>query len=111
MEPLFQRTHGISRNLLATPLPPLIGFATLDSTVKVIDPKTRPPVLLSDTVGFIDKLPHSLVASFRSTLAEVLEADLENWTPEELARVPKAPGSLEESLAALRSKHEFLLRG
>lgn len=51
-------------------------FATLDSTVKVIDPKTRPPVLLSDTVGFIDKLPHSLVASFRSTLAEVLEADL-----------------------------------
>ncbi len=51
-------------------------FATLDSTVKVIDPKTRPPILLSDTVGFIDKLPHSLVASFRSTLAEVLEADL-----------------------------------
>ncbi|MFM8316589.1 MAG: GTPase, partial [Deltaproteobacteria bacterium] len=44
--------------------------------VKVIDPKTRPPILLSDTVGFIDKLPHSLVASFRSTLAEVLEADL-----------------------------------
>lgn len=51
-------------------------FATLDSTVRVIDPKTRPPILLSDTVGFIDKLPHSLVASFRSTLQEVLEADL-----------------------------------
>ncbi len=51
-------------------------FATLDSTVRVIDPKTRPPILLSDTVGFIDKLPHALVASFRSTLQEVLEADL-----------------------------------
>lgn len=51
-------------------------FATLDSTVRLIDPKSRPPVLLSDTVGFIAKLPHSLVASFRSTLQEVLEADL-----------------------------------
>lgn len=51
-------------------------FATLDSTVRVIDPKTRPPILLSDTVGFISKLPHGLVASFRSTLQEVLEADL-----------------------------------
>lgn len=51
-------------------------FATLDSTVRVIDPKTRPPILLSDTVGFIKKLPHSLVASFRSTLMEVVECDL-----------------------------------
>ena len=51
-------------------------FATLDSTVRLIDPKTRPPILLSDTVGFIEKLPHGLVASFRSTLQEVLEADL-----------------------------------
>ncbi len=51
-------------------------FATLDSTVRVIDPKTRPAILLSDTVGFIDKLPHALVASFRSTLQEVLTADL-----------------------------------
>lgn len=51
-------------------------FATLDSTVRIIDPKTRPPILLSDTVGFINKLPHGLVASFRSTLQEVLEADV-----------------------------------
>lgn len=51
-------------------------FATLDSTVRIIDPKTRPPILMSDTVGFIKKLPHNLVASFRSTLQEVLEADL-----------------------------------
>jgi len=51
-------------------------FATLDSTVRIIDPRTRPPILLSDTVGFIDKLPHGLVASFRSTLREVVDADL-----------------------------------
>jgi GTPase len=51
-------------------------FATLDSTVRIIDPKTRPPILLSDTVGFIKKLPHDLVASFRSTLREVVDADL-----------------------------------
>lgn len=51
-------------------------FATLDPTVRIIDPKTRPPILLSDTVGFISKLPHDLVASFRSTLQEVLEADM-----------------------------------
>ena len=57
-------------------------FATLDSTVrKVVFPPTeeRPvPVifLLSDTVGFIRKLPHQLIESFKSTLDEVLEADL-----------------------------------
>ncbi len=51
-------------------------FATLDPTVRLIDPKTRPPILLSDTVGFIKSLPHSLVASFRSTLQEINEADL-----------------------------------
>jgi GTP-binding protein HflX len=49
-------------------------FATLDTTVRkvVID---NLPFLLSDTVGFIRKLPHSLVESFRSTLDEVMEAD------------------------------------
>ena len=51
-------------------------FATLDTNIKVIDPKTRPKILLSDTVGFIKNLPHSLVDSFKSTLDEVLEADL-----------------------------------
>ncbi len=51
-------------------------FATLDSTVRTIDPKTRPRILLSDTVGFIKNLPHSLVESFKSTLDGVLEADL-----------------------------------
>lgn len=51
-------------------------FATLDATVRLLNPKSRPAVLGIDTVGFIDRLPHGLVASFRSTLAEVLEADL-----------------------------------
>jgi GTP-binding protein HflX len=51
-------------------------FATLDTTVRALQPENRPRVLVSDTVGFIKKLPHDLVASFRSTLAEALEASL-----------------------------------
>jgi GTPase len=51
-------------------------FATLDTTVRPVIPATRPRVLVSDTVGFIDKLPHGLVASFKSTLDEALEAGL-----------------------------------
>jgi GTP-binding protein HflX len=51
-------------------------FATLDTTVRALQPAAKPNVLVSDTVGFIKKLPHDLVASFRSTLAEALEASL-----------------------------------
>jgi GTP-binding protein HflX len=51
-------------------------FATLGTTVRVLKPETRPRVLISDTVGFIKKLPHDLVASFRSTLQEARAADL-----------------------------------
>lgn len=51
-------------------------FATLDTTVRILQPETRPRVLVSDTVGFIKQLPHDLVASFRSTLTEALEASL-----------------------------------
>jgi GTP-binding protein HflX len=51
-------------------------FATLDTTVRTLQPEAKPRVLVSDTVGFIKKLPHDLVASFRSTLAEALEASL-----------------------------------
>lgn len=51
-------------------------FATLDTTVRVLKPETKPRILVSDTVGFIKKLPHDLVASFRSTLDEALEASL-----------------------------------
>lgn len=51
-------------------------FATLDSSVKIMEHEQRPRVLVTDTVGFIKKLPHSLVLSFRSTLDEVRDADL-----------------------------------
>src|SRR5690606_6998427 len=51
-------------------------FATLDTTVRALHPPSVPRVLVSDTVGFIKKLPHDLVASFRSTLDEAREADL-----------------------------------
>ncbi len=50
-------------------------FATLGTTVRTI-PNTTPKILVSDTVGFIKNLPHSLVASFRSTLDEAHEASL-----------------------------------
>jgi GTPase len=51
-------------------------FATLDTTVRALQPETRPRILVSDTVGFIKKLPHDLVASFRSTLEEARDAAL-----------------------------------
>ena len=51
-------------------------FATLDTTVRALQPPTTPRILISDTVGFINKLPHDLVASFRSTLDEALHASL-----------------------------------
>jgi GTP-binding protein HflX len=51
-------------------------FATLDTRVKALQPAAFPPVLISDTVGFIKKLPHDLVASFQSTLDEALAASL-----------------------------------
>lgn len=50
-------------------------FATVDSTVRKVVLHNL-PFLLSDTVGFIRKLPHSLIESFKSTLAEVKEADI-----------------------------------
>lgn len=51
-------------------------FATLDTTVRKLHPAAKPAILVSDTVGFIKKLPHDLVASFRSTLEEAQSASL-----------------------------------
>ncbi|MDD2742018.1 MAG: GTPase HflX [Rhodocyclaceae bacterium] len=51
-------------------------FATLDTTVRALHPESVPRVLVSDTVGFIKNLPHGLVASFKSTLDEALDASL-----------------------------------
>ena len=51
-------------------------FATLDSTTRQLVSPERQVALVTDTVGFIRKLPHHLVASFHSTLVEAIEADL-----------------------------------
>ena len=51
-------------------------FATLDSTTRTVSFDTRDKILISDTVGFIRKLPPHLVASFKSTLNEVRDSDI-----------------------------------
>ena len=51
-------------------------FATLDTTIRKVHLDKYHSILLSDTVGFIRKLPHDLIASFKSTLFEVVESDL-----------------------------------
>lgn len=51
-------------------------FATLDTTIRAITLNDNRKITLSDTVGFISKLPHELVEAFKSTLEEVTEADL-----------------------------------
>jgi len=51
-------------------------FATLDPTTRQVELPNHAPMLMTDTVGFIQKLPHHLVDSFKATLEEVVEADL-----------------------------------
>jgi GTP-binding protein HflX len=51
-------------------------FVTLDPLVRRVSLPDQRDVLMSDTVGFIDRLPHSLIAAFRATLEEVKDADL-----------------------------------
>lgn len=51
-------------------------FATLDTTTRRMHTENRASVVLSDTVGFIRQLPHTLVAAFRATLEETIHADL-----------------------------------
>ncbi|GGC67637.1 GTPase HflX [Siccirubricoccus deserti] len=75
-------------------------FATLDTTVRILQPETRPRVLISDTVGFIKQLPHDLVASFRSTLTEALEASLLLFVVD--ASDPTYEAQLEVSRSVLR---------
>jgi GTP-binding protein HflX len=67
---LFNRLTGadvFAKNLL---------FATLDPTMRKVRLPSGRTVILSDTVGFVSDLPHDLVAAFRATLEEVLEADI-----------------------------------
>jgi GTP-binding protein HflX len=51
-------------------------FATLDTTTRKLELNQCSPILVSDTVGFIRKLPHHLIASFRTTLAQTMDADI-----------------------------------
>ena len=75
-------------------------FATLDTTVRALQPESRPRVLVSDTVGFLRQLPHDLVASFRSTLDEALEASLLLYVVD--ASDPTCDAQLEVTKAVLR---------
>ncbi len=65
-----------NRMTQATVLSSDMLFATLDPTLRVVDLPHGAHIILSDTVGFISDLPTMLVASFRATLEEVIEADL-----------------------------------
>ena len=51
-------------------------FATLDTTTRRLESQSNMNILISDTVGFIRKLPHDLIASFKSTLSQTVEADV-----------------------------------
>lgn len=51
-------------------------FATLDSTYRMLNPDTKPPMILIDTVGFLSNLPNTLISGFKTTLESALEADL-----------------------------------
>ena len=51
-------------------------FATLDTTFRTLNPDTKPPMILIDTVGFISNLPNNLIDGFKTTLESALEADL-----------------------------------
>ena len=75
-------------------------FATLDTTVRTLKPDAKPRILVSDTVGFIKQLPHDLVASFRSTLDEALEASLLLFVVD--ASDPTYEAQLEVSRSVLR---------
>jgi GTP-binding protein HflX len=78
-------------------------FATLDPKLRAIELPSRRRVLLSDTVGFIRNLPHSLVTSFRATLEEVVQAEVllhirdaaSAYGEEQKSQVEKVLGELE----------------
>jgi len=82
-------------------------FATLDATTRQMVSPERHLALLTDTVGFIRKLPHHLVASFHSTLVEAVEADLlihvvDAADPDLLRQMQAVEGVLEELLGEPR---------
>jgi len=72
-------------------------FETLDPAARLVNGAGRPAFILSDTVGFIRKLPHELVAAFRATLEELAEADVL------LHVVDASHPALEEHMAAVET--------
>jgi GTP-binding protein HflX len=82
-------------------------FATLDATTRQMVSPDRRVALLTDTVGFIRKLPHHLVASFHSTLVEAIEADVllhvvDAADPDHRRQMNAVEGVLEEILVTPR---------
>ena len=77
-------------------------FVTLDPAARRVSESVRTPFILTDTVGFIRKLPHELVAAFRATLEELTEADVL------LHVVDASQAALEEHLAAVEGLLEEL---
>jgi len=80
-------------------------FATLDTTLRRVHAPGAEPVVLSDTVGFIRELPHGLVAAFRATLQEAIDADLllhviDASHPESAQQIEAVDGVLAEIGAA-----------
>lgn len=80
-------------------------FVTLDPLVRQVRLPDKRQLLLSDTVGFIERLPHTLVAAFRATLEQVAEADLvlhviDAASPERDRHIEAVRGVLEEVGAA-----------
>ncbi len=88
-------------------------FATLDPTLRGITLPSKKKILLSDTVGFIRDLPHSLVTSFRATLEEVQRAELvlhvtDASAPDYVAREQQA--QVEKVLRELEAQNKPVLR-
>lgn len=75
-------------------------FATLDPTTRRLELDDVGQILLTDTVGFIQKLPHTLVSAFRATLEEVCEADILLHVVD--ASSPNAEGQIEAVVKVLR---------
>jgi GTP-binding protein HflX len=87
-------------------------FETLDATTRILRLPLKEVVLISDTVGFIRKLPHHLVASFHATLECVIEADIvihvaDIWHPDHESQIAAVRSVLEEIGAA--GKREVLV--
>src|SRR5204863_3993751 len=77
-------------------------FVTLDPAARLVEPTGRQPFILTDTVGFIRKLPHELVAAFRATLEELADGDVL------LHVVDASHPALDEHLRAVRDLLEEL---